>query len=341
MRLVTIMRRNVTSLAVLALLTGTPSAVAAGPPAAARAATPPTATSSPVNGYRLVDLGTLGGSSSFATAMNDRGAVVGRSQTADGIYHGFLWRHGRMTDLGDLSPQDINNRAQIVGTRPEPEGGEIAYLWSSGTLTRLSTPEHAMTSAVDINDRGQIVGLTASTGPDTPVVWSGGRMRMLPLNSVSGINDRGAVAGGRITGPGFHATLWRRCRSTDLGAAAFDRSNSVGINNRGWVIGWTFSERQDIRGALWRRGIRTDVGTLGGDSTQLLAINDRGHLLGTSALPDNHEHPVLWRRGVLTDLSTLGVDADTSLADLNDRGEIAGAIRPVFGIAHAVVYRPR
>jgi probable HAF family extracellular repeat protein len=286
--------------------------------------------------YRLVDLGTLGGDSSFATAMNDRGAVVGRAQTADGAYHGFLWRHAAMVDLGPFSPTDINNKGQIVGTRDDASG---AFLWSRGTLVPLGG---RITFPKAINDRGQVVGMMAvDGGPDVPALWSRGTVRPLPLDDVSDINNRTQISGGRVSGVnGFHASVWRRGRVTDLGAAAFDRSNTYGINDRGWVLGWVFSARQYERGVLWRHGRRTDIGTLGGNATHPVAINERGVVLVTSQLPDGNVHPALWRRGVLTDLTAAGVGADSDLADYNNKGEIAASIRPVFGIAHAVIYRP-
>ena len=40
----------------------------------------------------MVDLGTLGGTSSVANAINDRGQVVGRSQTPESLGgHAFVW----------------------------------------------------------------------------------------------------------------------------------------------------------------------------------------------------------------------------------------------------------
>jgi uncharacterized membrane protein len=122
---------------------------------------------------------------------------------------------------------------------------------------------------------------------------------------------------------------------------AFDRSNTYRINESGWVIGWTFAAEQFERGTRWRHGTRTDLGTLGGNLTQAVAINDRGVILVRSQVEDGNSHPALWRRGVLTDLSTQRVDAEGEVADFNNRGEIAGSIRPVFGITHAVIYQPQ
>ena len=50
-----------------------------------------------------IDLGTLGGVFSSASAINANGQVVGGSQTADGTYHAFSWTAaGGMVDLGTL-----------------------------------------------------------------------------------------------------------------------------------------------------------------------------------------------------------------------------------------------
>ena len=52
----------------------------------------------------IVDLGTLGGTRSYANAVNDSGQVVGESTTAgDASTHAFSWTQaGGMVDLGTL-----------------------------------------------------------------------------------------------------------------------------------------------------------------------------------------------------------------------------------------------
>src|SRR5437773_2647028 len=106
--------------------------------------------------YRAIDLGTLGGATSVAAAVNDRGQVVGYSMTAANTWHGFLWQDGRMTDLGVTSARDINNRGQIVGGTVV--GTEFhAYRWQGGVVTDLGVSGEAMA----VNAGGTVVG----TGP--------------------------------------------------------------------------------------------------------------------------------------------------------------------------------
>ena len=77
-------------------------------------------TEAPVSGigrWVIIDLGTLGGPVSWAIAVNDKGQVLGASDTKSGKTHAFLWQDGEMRDLGSLvvSSAEINNRSQILG----------------------------------------------------------------------------------------------------------------------------------------------------------------------------------------------------------------------------------
>ncbi|WP_433354753.1 hypothetical protein ACQPYV_30405 [Micromonospora saelicesensis] len=76
-------------------------------------------------GYRLVELGTLGGDSSFALAMNNRSDVVGCAQAAEGTYYGFIWRHGRMTDLGAFTRPTSTTAARSSATPPTAPSSDL------------------------------------------------------------------------------------------------------------------------------------------------------------------------------------------------------------------------
>ena len=81
----------------------------------------------------MQDLGTLGGTNSYAKAINANGWVVGDSQTTgDAGWHSFLWDGHSMIDLNTALPVgspfyfgqttliDINDAGQIVANALNP-----------------------------------------------------------------------------------------------------------------------------------------------------------------------------------------------------------------------------
>jgi probable HAF family extracellular repeat protein len=138
--------------------------------------------------HQMVDLGVLGGLSSYGMAINNYNHVVGYStiKTNDDRVHAF-WHDGRkMIDLGSLGGPGnrwgsdfsvalgVNNLDQVVGyTYLSVVGGmfiqQVAFLWYQtkggvGQMVNLNTlidktgKNYLVTSATAINDNGQIAG---------------------------------------------------------------------------------------------------------------------------------------------------------------------------------------
>jgi probable HAF family extracellular repeat protein len=167
-----------------------------------------------------------GDTSSAATAINDRGQVVGISGICDvavgrfSAAHAVLWEDGEVIDIGNLggvawnTPMAINNHGEVVGFSnysAEDEGAfnARAFYWSEETgIQDLGTlPGDAISQALSINDRGQVVGqsCTADFSTCRAFLWEDGVM--LDLNALIGfgyddhlyfandINERGMITG--------------------------------------------------------------------------------------------------------------------------------------------------
>ena len=303
---------------------------------------------------QIHDLGTLpGGSFSEANDINNRGWVVGTSGQAsgEGLGHGFLWRSGRMLDLGTLGGQEsranaINNRGWVVGAASTALATH-AFLWRSGRMLDLGTLGGEFSEAVDVNDRGGVVGNSeTATGSLRPFAWHRGVMRELNVAGISSfataVNARGQVTGAATRQPGQEAEAyrWQRGRTTFLGNLPAQFPSSVGrdINDRGHVVGSSLTLSGGAHAVLWRAGRIVDLGTLGGVASEATGVNNRGWVVGESDTGDG-PHALLWRKGQMTDLGTLLGFGYSSAAAVNDRGVIAGRSLSDSGLGHAVIWR--
>jgi probable HAF family extracellular repeat protein len=169
-----------------------------------------------------------GDTASAATALNDRGQVVGISGICDQAVgrftarHAVLWDGGKVIDIGNLggvawhTPNAINQYGDIVGfgNFSEADGGNLrphAFLWTESNgiddLGTLPAPLNDNSDAWGINKRRQAVGSSCDVdGNCHAYVWQDGAMTDLndlvdsdlDLIAAYDIDDRG-----RITGQAF------------------------------------------------------------------------------------------------------------------------------------------
>lgn len=173
-----------------------------------------------------------GDSASAATAINERGDVVGISGDCDvavgrfSARHAVLWHHGRVTELPNLggttwhTPMIINERGDVAGFSNPPGAGDPqgdflahAFLWTRADGIRdLGTLDNdPLSEALGMNNRGQVVGVSfGGSNGSRAFIWENGVLTNLNqlvtltggdrLLSAQDINDEGRITGRMLDG---------------------------------------------------------------------------------------------------------------------------------------------
>ena len=193
------------------------------------------------------------------------------------------------------------------------------------TIVDLGTLGGAQSIAYDINNKGQIVGMsTTDSGQVHAVMWEHGATFDLGASfpgrysEAHAINDAGQIVGAVSNGWESRAVMWEPDGTVrDLGSFGGRWNEAWDINNDAEVTGRSWTATEAERSFLWANGTMTDIS---GSEVWSMAfgLNDDGHVVGTSTagayLWDGTMHP-------------LGSDSHaTRIAwDINNRGQIVGA----------------
>ena len=159
-----------------------------------------------------------------ATAVNDKGQVVGISGLCSNAVgglsakHALLWENGAPIDIGNLggqtwnTPTAINQQGDVVGFSDLPNDDPAhpnyhAFLWTrkNGIRDLGTLPGDVRSQALGINDQGQVVGLSVDASHHIRAfLWQDGVMTdlntLVPAGSpvllyANDINDRGEITG--------------------------------------------------------------------------------------------------------------------------------------------------
>lgn len=293
--------------------------------------------------YEVQELGSLGGTVSFGSSINNRRWVAGVSSLAgNGVQRAALWRRGAVTDLGTFGGPDTNgsvlwpvknDRGLISGIAERDEANPLNEIWSCGWF--FPTATRRICSAF---------------------VWENGRLRELDTlggynGFATGTNNRRQTVGwaeNTVRDPSctdtqvlqFHAVVWGPGENQiqDLRPLPGDSASSAtAINDRGEVVGISgicdraFGRLSAKHMVLWKKGRPIEIQNLGGIAWNTpMAINRRGHVVGfanRSAADGTAFRPRAFlstKPGKIEDLGALGTDPFSQALGINDAGQIVG-----------------
>src|SRR3954447_2128182 len=303
--------------------------------------------------YVIIDLGTLGGNESAATAINESGQVAGWARRSDGAQHAFLF-DTTMSDLGTIGGASsaawgVNRDGTVVGQSLTAISNTKGFIYSRGVRRSLGTLGGSNSIAYSVNDAGDVVGgaTTTNNAADRAFLYRNGTMKSLGTlggaNSVAtAINNAGDIAGSSTLSASSdvtHAFLYRNGVMKDIGTLG-TRSEALAINIDGVVVGRSTLASGNTHAFIYRGGVMSDIGTLGGRNSAAKAIAEfsetvagESQIAGTTAT-----HAFVYQNGVMTDLNTRLPSGSGWLLEsangVNAVGEVAG-VGSINGQRHA------
>jgi probable HAF family extracellular repeat protein len=280
--------------------------------------------------WTLVDLGTLGGANSYASALSDGGLVAGCAEKADGAIHAFLYQEKSMRDLGAGCGLAIDNNGAVAG---RDASGDLV-VWANGNVTGLGIKGNVG----GMNDSGVVVGARATGDSTRAFIYRDGVRTDLGEPTVrseaTAINARGQVVGS-MDGRAF---LYEDAALRDLGTLGGNNSVARGINTRGEVVGQASNELGQPTPFIYS-GVMQPLA--GPGYSGAIGINTSGRIIGSGEGVHGYavEGSGVTRLGELPAVVAKGW-RNLEPAAINDRGWIAGTAENAQGELRAFLLVP-
>jgi probable HAF family extracellular repeat protein len=248
--------------------------------------------------------------------------------------HAFLWTQtGGIQDLGTITGAR-NSVANAISPSGEVVGSDSVrnnwtpFRWTSKAgMQGLPAFGTIDTSAIAVNDSGEIVGDYYPNGISSPVqafIWTpadglqdlgtlGGNMA-----TAAAINTSGQVVGSSTTASGsIHGFLWTQSGGMqDLGAFIPGAVNDAGI-----MAGGLAAANGEDTAAVWNKG-RISILCPG----VALGINNRGQVVGLTSTVHTTQQAFIWNPGGggVQLLPMLPGAVGSFAQGINNLGEVAG-----------------
>ena len=304
--------------------------------------------------YKVTDLG-RGESENEACAM---------SVNDEGWTEIMTWNGDPAQDVNFIQATLLSGRALI---------GVDGFKLDLGTLGG----QNSWMNWGEINDFGQIVGMSETAVPDPngedicgfgthltcrPFVWQLFHMSALPTlggnnGQASAINSRGQIVGMAEDGtvdsscsPGTTnnriqlPVMWENGRAHALPTPVGDAGGFANwINDHGQTVGNTGNCGAMSHAVSWENDTVTELKDLGtGAGAIAYGNNNRGQIVGSVFVSPGGatRYGALWQNGVLTNLGTLPGDMSAIATGINDKGQVVGSTwDSKFNWSHAFIYQ--
>jgi probable HAF family extracellular repeat protein len=309
--------------------------------------------------YTVTDLGTLGGTYSFAYGLNNAGRVAGgaatKTQTGGLSQTAFLWDRGqKITDLGTLGgfntglnswaggPNARGESALVSETFLADPNGEdfcgfgthrqcLGAIWKDRVMTPLSPFMGGNNSqAYWLNKRGQVVGVAENRHEGANCATPGQRLRFEAV----------------IWQPNGEIQKLRPLRGDTVGFAWGINDNGEAVGTSGLCANVSLPpvHTSGPHAVRWdKEGSPHLIPGLAHINDIATDINNRGEVAVASQLSDGTFRSFLWTRETGThDLGSLPgsvVTVAPCCHTLNDRGEITGFVIDGKGNMRAFLWK--
>lgn len=264
------------------------------------------------SGRGMIDLGVLpGAANSAASAINNRGVVVGTSEGVPSTPpHAFRWSAtDGMQDLGAFTTGNtsfssatlINDAGLIAGNSDTAAMSRDGFVWTrkSGMID-ISAPGSGDAYPYAIGPKDQVAG--AFIGPANAYLYHAffwtRASGMLDLGTAGGTESFVLAMNPKLHAAGVidfgtdrqHAMSWTRAGGmVDLGTLGGLQSRAIGINGKGQIVGSADNAGGDSRAFLWAANqgmidlnMRLRDAPAGLKLDDALAINDSGMIVASS-----------------------------------------------------------